>query len=341
MFRYLDFRLIRSNYFEDFFDKYKPDLVFTPNLFDRFDLILLREAKRRKIFTIGMIRSWDNLSNRGMLRIVPDQIIVHNNYIKSELLKWVTRDEKKIVISGMPHFDYYTGYRPNISKKDFYNKFNIPLDSRVIIFSPLPKSYGAKYWEVLKKLDQAISRGEIIKKVKILVRFMPAESVIVEDFIKEYFKGGVKNIFFDTPGKRFLSKIEKIDWDFNEKDMIHLANSLFYSSIVINYASTLNIDAAAFDKPIINIGFDGNEGLRPYHDSIRWIFDLDHNLQIVNSGGTKVVYSTKELVEAINIYLKDSSTDKVGREKIIKEQCWKFDGKAGQRVAGYILHRIK
>ena len=339
IFRYFDIKLIKTNLFRHYFDKYNPDLVFCPNVFDRYDLILLREAKYKKISTIGMIRSWDNLSNRGLLRVIPGHMIVHNEHMKRETLKWVTRNEKRITVCGMPHFDYYLNYYPDCEKEEFYKRFNISSDKRIIIFSPLPESYGTPYWEILKKLDQAINAGRLSSDVIVLVRFMPGDNVNIEEFKIKHFNTPPNNLVFDSPGKHFLRQEEKIDWDFSDEDMKHLANSLYFSSLVINYASTLNIDAAAFNKPIINIAFDGNKGQDIYERSIKWIFDLTHNKQITQTNGTKLANSFDELVKYVNLYLNNASLDQAGRKRIISEQCWKHDGLAGKRVAECVLNK--
>jgi hypothetical protein len=45
----------------------------------------------------------------------------------------------------------------------------------------------------------------------------------------------------------------------------------------------------------------------------------------------------EELTDYINSYLRDPELDGIGRRKIREEQCWKLDGKSGERIANYIL----
>ena len=47
------------------------------------------------------------------------------------------------------------------------------------------------------------------------------------------------------------------DRDLSHKDDVRLADSLYYSDVVISGPSTIMIDGAVFNKPIILINFDG------------------------------------------------------------------------------------
>jgi hypothetical protein len=98
----------------------------------------------------------------------------------------------------------------------------------------------------------------------------------------------------------------------------------------------MSIDAAAFDKPVINLAFDGYEKL-PYIKSVRRLYDLEHYVPVVKSGGVRLAYNEKELIEWINKYLENPSLDRVGRKRMLEEQCYKFDGKSTARTAGYVL----
>jgi hypothetical protein len=64
------------------FDFYKPDVLFATSLsnFD-FDVLVSREAKKRGIKVVGMIRSWDNFSSHGLLRVIPDVFLIQNDFL--------------------------------------------------------------------------------------------------------------------------------------------------------------------------------------------------------------------------------------------------------------------
>jgi CDP-glycerol glycerophosphotransferase (TagB/SpsB family) len=99
--------------------------------------------------------------------------------------------------------------------------------------------------------------------------------------------------------------------------------------------STLAIDAALCDTPVIGVAFDGLHQL-PYSRSIRRAYDYTHYKPLVDTGGLRLVESEEEMIELVNRYLADPELDHDGRATIVREQAWKVDGRSGERVARLI-----
>src|SRR3989344_714217 len=74
MVRAIDEKLIvrSGERFAEFFARYRPDMLFATDMFHNDDTHFLAEAKKRGVRTIGMIRSWDNITTKGLFRIKPD-----------------------------------------------------------------------------------------------------------------------------------------------------------------------------------------------------------------------------------------------------------------------------
>ena len=56
---------------------------------------------------------------------------------------------------------------------------------------------------------------------------------------------------------------EKLAWDLPRKDTEHLVQLMSAADVVVTPCSTLSIDAACVDTPIINVFFDGDEPVHP------------------------------------------------------------------------------
>ena len=87
--------------------KYNPALIFSADVFNDNDVYLLATAKAQNIKTVGMIRSWDNFNTKGVFRVKPDKLIVHNEILKNQAIKWNGLSESDIFISGVPQYDRY------------------------------------------------------------------------------------------------------------------------------------------------------------------------------------------------------------------------------------------
>ncbi len=326
--RYVDQHLVYSEILEKYFYKYNPDLIFSPNVIGKFDTLFLKTAKKLGVKSVAMVNSWDNLSSRGMIRVLPDILLVHNEIIRKEAIHLNGYPEDHIKVVGMPHFDYYLN-APFCTKEEFYKKMAIPLEKEIILFCPAGSRMNDTEWQVVKMLDDSIKNREINFPAHLLVRQPPNADMVMGEL------GKSESITFDRMSHKFETD-DPNDWEWDREDITHLANSLFYSKMVLNYASTMSIDAAALDKPIINIVFDGWEK-KSKKDSFSWFYDnLTHYKNLSVTGGVRSVYSMGSLVTAINSYYSDPKLDKEGRNRIVVEQCWKLDGGAGKRVAELI-----
>ena len=169
----------------------------------------------------------------------------------------------------------------------------------------------------------------IPEDTQILVRFPPNDEVNTES---------LKNkdiLLFDQPGKRF-GTTRGIDWDMNDEDIQHLLDTLSYVALIVCHVSTMVIDAAVFDKPIINYDYQ-DKGLFSKGKDPRWLYQTEHFGNIIQTNGTQIVKNKDEMLRWINLYLNDPSVDREGRRALVGEQCGPFDGKAGERTASYIL----
>ena len=318
--------------FVDFFDKYKPTALFLPDITFSIDNYLLRVAKEHDLPSITMLRSFDVLtSNKGTIRIKPDKLIVHNQFMKEMAVKYGDMKEKNILVAGMPHFDYYVTDKPS-PKEEFFQKMGLDPSKRVILFALTgPRTAGINQ-DIIKIISKAINSGEIPQDIQLLVRMHPNSNK--EEFERE------KNAVFHRPEGIYFSQGRLTDMEFTKEWLQELLNTLYYSDITINPQSTMSIDATAFDKPVINLGFDGYERL-PYIKSVRRLYDLEHYIPVIKTGGVRIVHSPEELIVWINRYLADSSIDKEGRKRILEEQCYKFDGKSAARTAGCVLDFLR
>ena len=132
---------------------------------------------------------------------------------------------------------------------------------------------------------------------------------------------------------------QTFQWTFTDKDILHLANSIYHTAITINTESTMTLDAAALDKPVILIGFDGNQKL-PYWSSVIRNYDREHLKALLETGGAKLAHNLEELIEYINQYLKNPNMDAYGRELLRDKLLYKFDGNSSKRVVDAVVSML-
>ena len=148
----------------------------------------------------------------------------------------------------------------------------------------------------------------------------------------------MSDVVYDFPGIRFSSQ-KTTDWDMTESDLEHLADSLYYMSLIVCYGSSISIDAVMLNKPIINIYFKVGDDIGVGQDPIA-CYDKRHYAQALESGGMRLVNNEEELAEWVAKYLENPDIHRANRKQLAKDQCEFMDGKSGERVGKFALRYL-
>ncbi len=311
----------------DTIKKYNPDIIFYTTLYAK-DLAIELTAFKLKLKTICFIHSWDNPTSKGPFQVLPDRIIVWNEILKDELVRYHNYPEENIYICGVPQFDIY-GEKDNFfPKEEFFRKGGLDPKKRLITYTTGTPGMLPDEHEVVEMLYKALKNNAFVYPSQLLVRLHPKDKL-------EYYKKfeNLPDLVIQLPGRPAKTND---NWNPTHEDMYGLAELMNYSDVVINIASTITIDAVCFNTPVVNVAFDGYEN-KSYNSSCRRYYDYEHYRNILKTGGVRVANNLDELIKHVNDYLLNPSLDDEGRELIRKQQCWRLDGKSGQRIAECIL----
>lgn len=321
--RFWDERLVSDPELGGILENMDPDLIFLPNLFDDGEISLLREARRKGIFTVGYINSWDKLTARSSIRILPNKLIVFNEIVKREAIEYADMDLADILVSGIPQYDRYALERPT-ANEEFRRELGLPPKGKIIVYAPNGKYSLRADGMMIDFLHEAIQSGRI-PNACLLVRFQPNDEVDMAEIAKRPW------LRYDIPGIRF-SRNRGGDWDMSESDLRRLTDTLAHASVFLCYTSSLSIDAAVFDKPIINIDFELTPIERMSQSPIQY-YQMTHYRNATATGGIRIVSSPDELLHWLNRYLENPLIDHDGRTRLVREQVGTLDGRAGRRIA--------
>ncbi|MEK7559781.1 MAG: CDP-glycerol glycerophosphotransferase family protein [Patescibacteria group bacterium] len=322
--RFLDQKFSPKRFFKDLIAKNKPDAIFFTDPQNENDVSLLHDARDANIPIIAMLRSWDNTTQR-ILRVLPDKLLVGSKEVKKEVLEMYKYPKEKIVVTGNPHYDKYIK-GPTKSKENFFAEFGLDTQKKLITYAPV-----GDHLVTLNDIDQHVM--EVLSELKnyqILVRFPPDEGVRLVNFKKP------ANMFFDKPGHAFKSD-EFGDREIRPEDDERLINEIYHSDLMITGPTSISLDSALIDKPVITVNF--YPSARHFFDGI-YTNQCDHIQKLLRTGGIKHASSKEDFIKFIYEYLQNPKLDAEGRAKIRSMWFSHADGKASERVANEVTNFI-
>lgn len=311
------------------FDKYQPDLVFSTTIITNTDVAFLLIAQKLGIPNISMPRSWDNI-DKFIFKIEPDIFLVQNEEMKKSAINTQVIDPDKIVVIGFPQFDIYQDKECIMSRQEYCVKKNFDPNLPILFLGsegPWSKGDGKIFKDIIT------SRGENIPECNILVRPHWGS-------LKDYDYSDLKdfpNVYIDDDFR--MTDFFSDSWDQTPEDMVDFANSIYHCDIMIAFSSTLALDSACLDKPIITIGY--GVLYKNNIDVTLEMYKTSHFSRVVETGGISIVKDRSEVFDSINSYLKDPSINAAGREVLRNKLCYKVDGLSGKRLIDSIMTLTK
>lgn len=306
--------------------------VFTVSGYLFFEEVICRIANKLSIPVYYAVLSFDNLSNRGQLSFEAKAYFVWNEINKREIEILNNHQGKKSSISivGVPQFDFY--FRGNEFVKnniDWKREKGIAENRPVILYGANSKYFISNEKNLVKEIDIAITNGIIVNSPIILVRPHPTDSIV--DWVE--FTENCKNVVLE----KSIDDNESIDGinnkysNFSINDIIKLTSSLANSDVHISIGSTMALDGASFNKPIICPYFSPNLN-RIDNKIVRGFYWSDHFKAITLSGGIVLPKNYAELFEEINIALLAPEKNKEVRLRMLEKLITYVDGHATDKL---------
>ncbi len=346
----LENRLLTVHLHKEIFDRYKPDVVVAASPgFRLYDTVLLREAKSRGIKTVGTVISWDHTSSEGLAGVKPDYVVAWSDVQRRELIEGQDLRSEQVFVGGVPTFDHYCYPEKLPSKEQFFQKFDLD-PQRKLIFITTTMIRNFSNAAVVETIAKAIASERLCHPSQIVVRVHPGyfspesarRKYLSQDLqqlhqlecIYPYVKVNIPNIISRDMGL-----------DMSPSEMEDLACLLTHSDVVVTVVSTINLEASICGTPVVTVGYQTGEAYSGSADGAHkdWYFYMGkvvyrtHNQRAFRNGGVKLVLNEEQLIQEADAYLEDPSKDQEGRRHLVEQECGSTDGRSGERVGQYIL----
>lgn len=331
----------RGTEYAGLFAKYSPSLVVTTDYGSQTQEVrILRYAKSRGVRTASVVYSWDNFSSKGVMAAIADRLLVWSEIMRREAQEFHDIDPATVDVCGAAQFDVYGTPSSLASREDFCRKVGLDPARPFITQGTITPRFFPTNIEIAEILIAGIQSGRLPSSLQLLIRLHPqvVNKGVAADSIEPYRELERKYPFVkvDVP--------QTVNWGSMvspaREDGQRLAEILRHTAVIIHPGSTLAVDAAAMDCPVIGLGFDGHQP-KPYDESIRRWWGFTYMKPVVEEGGQPIAWTQEELFSLTNAYLSDRSRDREGRRRIRDLVASQVDGNASRRVAEALLNAMQ
>jgi hypothetical protein len=167
-----------ERYYELFIRSHAPDVILITPLIDfgSYQTDYVKSAHRLGIPIAFLPFSWDNLTNRGLVRIAPDRVLVWNEHQQREAMIYHDVPADRIVVTGAPRFDEFFAMQPSTTREEFCRRAGLEPSRPFLLY--LCSSHFVAPDEVafVRTWARAVREDAVVGQCGILVRPHPANA---------------------------------------------------------------------------------------------------------------------------------------------------------------------
>jgi hypothetical protein len=230
----------------DYLEARRPDAVIVSPLIDAASdqMDCARAAQAAGIPLVAAISSWDNLTNKGHMRLVPDMVTVWNEHQKTEAVEYHGVPADRVAVTGAQLFDRWFGRQPSQSRESFCQMVGLPDARPFVLFTGSSVFIARSEVEVpfVRRWLEGLRRSSdpVLRDAAVLVRPHPfnADSWVHADFSDL----GPVAIW---PRQRYTPAEESARTSFFD--------SLYFSAAIVGINTSAMIEGAILRRPVLSL----------------------------------------------------------------------------------------
>jgi hypothetical protein len=229
---------------DEFLRVHRPDLLLVTPLVElgSQQVDYVKSSRRLGIRSVLCVASWDNLTSKGLMRVVPDHVMVWNEAQKTEAVELHGAEPAQVVVTGASLFDRWFDAAPSRSRDEFCAAVGLDPSRPFVLYTgssifiaPDEVPFVERWLSTLRE-----SAEPALASAGVLLRPHPANARQWRTFDRAAFA----NTAIWPP----------IGTDPNDPDFRRdYFESLFYSAAVVGINTSAQIEASIVGRPVLTI----------------------------------------------------------------------------------------
>ncbi|HEX5715280.1 MAG TPA: hypothetical protein VF179_03925, partial [Thermoanaerobaculia bacterium] len=211
-------------------------------------------ARRRGIPVAAWINSWDNLTSKPAYYSEYDRYLVWSERMREEVLRYYPEAGGcPVVATGVPHFDWYRRPEMRWSREELFARLELDPARPLILHAAATPHLAPAEHQIARRLAGEVEAGRLPNRPQLLIRLHPGDA------------GGrfldlprSKSVRLHVPGAPGSGRLAA--YCPTPEDNRELVSSVAHADVVVNLASTITLEAALLDRPVVNLAYDPRPG---------------------------------------------------------------------------------
>ncbi len=328
--------------YTELFKRYQPDLVVASTPGWRLDRYLMRQAVNRKIPAAAVIVGWDNPSSYSIPGAPVDWVTCWSEVQKQELMLGSDWKEEQVNIGGIPTYDGYFRKQWLMSREEYFKLHDLDPGRKLLGYACSFITFSPNYQNI-EPLARMVAEDRFDQPCQLLIRLHP------NHFMDEPLFSGEKERIQEL-ARRYphVKVVEPVPLGgelgyYSGEDMPEKTSMMAYSDVFLTVYSTMVVEAAIHDRPIVSTCIDAPGGWNApgrFDLALSKIGEWPTHQRFRESGAGKIAYTEEEIQQAVQYSLDHPEAEREKRREFIAKEVTYTDGKAGQRTTEYLISRL-
>lgn len=222
----------------------KPDVVLVTPLVDiGSDQVEYIKASKALGIRSGLcVHSWDNLTNKGLIRVVPDRVFVWNDTQKREAVTMHGAKPEQVVATGAPVYDQWFLRRPSTSREEFCRKVGLSAEKAFLLYLCSSQFIAPDESEFIDKWVRAVRSAPDprVRQLGILIRPHPENLQPWQRFDLSELKDVV---LWPRGGANPVDQASKNDY----------FDSMYHSAAAVGINTSAQIESGIVGRPVFSV----------------------------------------------------------------------------------------
>jgi hypothetical protein len=256
----------------------------------------VKAARACGVPSIVIIPSWDNLTTKGTLQVVPDWLFVWNRGQVGEATRLHGIPEERIFCTGAPKFDPWFTLQPTVDRKQFCSEIGLDPEQPYLLYICSSEFIAGDETRFVEELAEALAAHPELRSLKLLVRPHPQN-------LKHWADHAPRNA-----NTVLWRKDLRVMGTAGVRQEFH--HSLHYSVGVAGINTSAFIESAIVDKPCIAIASD-------HYASTQWT--IPHFKHLLDAGFLELPRDLGQAADAVARLLKGEDRKRDERRAFVRD----------------------